>query len=61
MKQKIGNFLGSLLGYTIIFNVIFGVPISLYFWYKEHRRVTKLTEVTEEIADKVLVEKPDLD
>jgi len=61
MKQKIGNFLGSLLGYTIIFNVIFGVPISLYFWYKEHKRVTKLTEVTEEIADKVLVEKPDLD
>ena len=61
MKEKIKNFFGALLGYTIVFNVIFGVPITVYFWIKEHRRVTRIKNVVEEIANETLVEKPDLE
>lgn len=60
MKKKIGDFFGALLGYTIVFNVIF-VPVMVYFWIKEHRRVTRLKNAVEEIANETLVEKPDLE
>lgn len=44
MKEKIGKFFGNILGYLIVANVLFAIPVTVYLWYTDHKKIKNLDE-----------------
>lgn len=42
MKEKIGKFFGTILGYLIVFNVLFSAPMTVYCWYMNRKKIKEL-------------------
>jgi len=49
MKEKLKKFFGIILGYLALANVLFAIPVTVYLWYKDHKRIKNLDERVDHI------------